>query len=134
MTLAPTDERLWLEQIQPMLSVHPFNPPRVRDIARALQLEEDRVRRLLRQLAGMGEVYRIALDHFFTRTAVADLAEIARELAERDGKATAAPFRDRIGTGRKVAIQILEFFDRIGYSRRVGDEHRIYADSLLKLR
>ena len=133
-TLAPTDERLWLEQIQPMLSVHPFNPPRVRDIARALQLEEDRVRRLLRQLAGMGEVYRIALDHFFTRTAVADLAEIARELAERDGKATAAPFRDRIGTGRKVAIQILEFFDRIGYSRRVGDEHRIYADSLLKLR
>jgi selenocysteine-specific elongation factor len=133
-TLAPTDERLWLEQIQPLLSVHPFNPPRVRDIARALHLEEDRVRRLLRQLAGMGEVYRIALDHFFTRAAVADLSEIARELAEQDGKAAAAPFRDRIGTGRKVAIQILEFFDRIGYSRRVGDEHRIYADSLLKLR
>jgi len=133
-TLAPTDERLWLDHIRPMLSAHPFNPPRVRDIARALQLEEDRVRRLMRQLAGMGEVYRVALDHFYTRAAVADLAEIARELAERDGKALAAPFRDRIRTGRKVAIQILEFFDRIGYSRRIGDEHRIFADSLLKLR
>ena len=133
-TLAPTDERLWLDHIRPMLSAHPFNPPRVRDIARALQLEEDRIRRLMRQLAGMGEVYRVALDHFYTRAAVADLAEIARELAERDGKALAAPFRDRIGTGRKVAIQILEFFDRIGYSRRIGDEHRIFADSLLKLR
>jgi len=133
-TLAPTDERLWLEHIRPMLSAHPFNPPRVRDIARALQLEEDRVRRLMRQLAGMGEVYRVATDHFFTQAAVADLAEIARELAERDGNALAAPFRDRIGTGRKVAIQILEFFDRIGYSRRVGDEHRVFADSLLKLR
>ena len=133
-TLAPTDERLWLDHIRPMLSAHPFNPPRVRDIARALHQEEDRIRRLLRQLAGMGEVYRVALDHFYTRAAVADLAEIARELADRDGKALAAPFRDRIGTGRKVAIQILEFFDRIGYSRRVGDEHRIFADSLLKLR
>lgn len=132
--LAPTDERLWHDHIYPMLSAHPFNPPRVRDIARALHLEEDRIRRLLRQLAGMGEVYRVALDHFYTRAAVADLAEIARELAERDGKALAAPFRDRIGTGRKVAIQILEFFDRMGYSRRVGDEHRIFADSLLKLR
>lgn len=133
-TLAPTDERLWQDHIRPMLSAQPFNPPRVRDIARALHLEEDRVRRLLRQLAGMGEVYRIALDHFYTRAAVADLAEIARELADRDGKALAAPFRDRIGTGRKIAIQILEFFDRIGYSRRIGDEHRIFADSLLRLR
>ncbi|AGA32626.1 Selenocysteine-specific translation elongation factor [Thioalkalivibrio nitratireducens DSM 14787] len=132
--LAPTDERIWLEDIRPLLGVTPFNPPRVRDIARALRLEEDRVRRLMRQLAGMGEVYKVAHDHYYTRAAVADLAAIARELSELEGKALAAPFRDRIGTGRKVAIQILEFFDRIGYSRRVGDEHRIFPDSLLRLR
>lgn len=132
--LAPTDERVWLEDIRPMLAATPFNPPRVRDVARALRLEEDRVRRLMRQLAGMGEVYKVAHDHYFTRTAVADLAAIVRELSEHEGKALAAPFRDRIGTGRKVAIQILEFFDRMGYSRRVGDEHRVFPDSLLKLR
>jgi hypothetical protein len=28
-----------------------------------------------------------------------------------------------IGGGRKVAIHILEFFDRIGYTRRVRDTH-----------
>jgi selenocysteine-specific elongation factor len=41
--------------------------------------------------------------------------------------ARAADLRDIIygdgGGGRKVAIQILEFFDRIGYTRRVRDEH-----------
>ena len=31
--------------------------------------------------------------------------------------------RDVIGGGRKVAIHILEFFDRVGYTRRVRDEH-----------
>jgi selenocysteine-specific elongation factor len=133
-TLARTEERRWLEQIKPMLDAAPFNPPRVRDIARSCSLEEDKVRRLMRQLAGMGEVYRVAHDHYFTREAVADLAVIVRELAEQHGAALAGPFRDRIGTGRKVAIQILEFFDRIGYSRRIGDEHRVFKDSLLKLR
>ena len=34
-------------------------------------------------------------------------------------------FRDAIQIGRKRAIQILEFFDRIGYTRRiVGNESR----------
>lgn len=133
-TLAPTEERLWLEQIKPMLDAAPFNPPRVRDLARACRMEEDKVRRLMRRLAGMGELYRVAHDHYFTREAVADLAVIVRELSDQHGAALAAPFRDRIGTGRKVAIHILEFFDRIGYSRRIGDEHRVFPDSLLRLR
>ena len=33
--------------------------------------------------------------------------------------------RDVIGIGRNVVIEILEFFDRVGYTRRVGDAHRL---------
>jgi selenocysteine-specific elongation factor len=33
----------------------------------------------------------------------------------------AAVLRDRIGGGRKRAIQLLEFFDRVGFTRRVGE-------------
>jgi selenocysteine-specific elongation factor len=42
----------------------------------------------------------------------------------------AADFRDRIGGGRKVAIQILEFFDRIGYTRRVRDDHVLRREAV----
>ena len=38
---------------------------------------------------------------------------------------TAAQFRDRVDNGRKVAIQILEFFDRHGVTLRRGDLRRI---------
>ena len=131
--LAPADEPLWRDAIEPLLHTEPFNPPRVRDIARRLGLEEERIRRLLKQLAGMGEAFQVAHDHFFTRDAVAELAAIALELAEREGAARAADFRDRIGGGRKVAIHILEFFDRLGYSHRAGDGHRIFRDTLLGL-
>ena len=132
--LAPADELLWRDGIEPLLQAAPYNPPRIRDIARQLDLEEERTRRLLKQLAGMGEAFQVAHDHFFTRTAVAELSAIALELAASEGEARAASFRDRIGGGRKVAIHILEFFDRLGYSRRVGDGHRIFRDTLLDLR
>lgn len=41
----------------------------------------------------------------------------------RAGGANAADFRDRLGVGRKLAIQVLEFFDRSGFTRRKGNEH-----------
>ncbi len=41
------------------------------------------------------------------------------------GQFTAAQFRDRLDNGRKVAIQILEFFDRHGVTLRRGDLRRI---------
>jgi selenocysteine-specific elongation factor len=47
------------------------------------------------------------------------------------GEVVAAAFRDATQLGRKRAIQILEHFDRIGLLRRVGDAHRLRADSLL---
>ena len=132
--LSVPDEKLWNEDIRPMLRARPFNPPRVRDVARSLQLEEDRVRRLCRMLVGQGELFLVAHDHYFPRESVADLADILRSLHECDGEARAATFRDRIGTGRKVAIQILEFFDRVGVSRRIGDSHRLHQDSLMQVR
>jgi selenocysteine-specific elongation factor len=45
----------------------------------------------------------------------------------------AAVFRDGSGLGRKRAIQILEFFDRVGYTRRVREAHRLRGDSLLQI-
>ena len=130
--LVAADETLWQTGIRPLLEAQPFQPPRVRDLARALDQDEDGTRQLLKRLVGMGEVYRVAHDHYFTRAAVADLSVIALRLTETDGEARAAAFRDAIGTGRKLAIQVLEFFDRIGYSRRIGEGHRVFRDSLLR--
>ena len=44
---------------------------------------------------------------------------------------TVAAFRDASGLGRKRAVQVLEFFDRIGLCRRVGDAHILRTESLL---
>jgi selenocysteine-specific elongation factor len=123
------DERVRWERIKPLLMERPFQPPRVRDIARDTGIAENEVRTLLKRVARVGEVTLVAHDHFFLSDAVAALAEIVGELSAAHGAARAAEFRDRIGTGRKLAIQILEFFDRVGYTRRVRDDHLVRRDN-----
>ena len=120
------EERL-LAFILRHLHAEPYRPPRVRDIAKAMAIGEDAVRRLLRMASRRGEAEEMAHDHFFARPSVDAMARIAIELAEQspNGQFTAAEFRDRLDNGRKVAIQILEFFDRHGFTIRRQDLRRI---------
>lgn len=123
-TLSSDDREIW-SKVEPLLLHKPFQPPRVRDLAKTLQIEEAQMRLLLQRLAAMGEVYRVAHDHYFMPQSVERLAAIARKIAAEQpgGQITAALFRDQIGTGRKLAIQILEFFDASAITRRAGDAH-----------
>ncbi len=125
--LAPGDEKAWAD-IAPMLGGEArFRPPRVRDIANTTGRPERDVRRLLKLAGRMGWADEIAQDHFFLRPTVQEMVAIAAEETERaeGGAFTAAQFRDRVDNGRKVAIQILEFFDRHGVTLRQGDLRRI---------
>ncbi len=120
--LAASDRDLW-QTLKPLLAATPYAPPRVRDVAKASGIGEESVRALCKRVARYGAAYPVAHDHYFTAEAVADLAQRVAALNARDGCARAASLRDEIGGGRKVAIHILEFFDRIGYTRRVRDTH-----------
>ena len=75
----------------------------------------------------MGRLIEVAPDQFFLSETVAEMAGIAAAIAEADaaGTLTAAEFRDQLANGRKVAIQVLEFFDRAGVTVRIGDERRV---------
>ncbi|MGE0080468.1 MAG: selenocysteine-specific translation elongation factor [Thiohalomonadaceae bacterium] len=121
-SLAAADAELW-RGLKPLIEETPNNPPRVRDIARATGIPEETVRGLMKRVARVGLAYPVAHDHYFSAEAVARLAQEVSALCARDGGARAAALRDVIGGGRKVAIHILEFFDRVGYTRRVRDEH-----------
>ncbi|QFQ85956.1 selenocysteine-specific translation elongation factor [Paracoccus kondratievae] len=125
--LSPEDEAL-LELILPRLSGEErFRPPRVRDFAHEFGAGETEVRRILRMAARQGRLDQIAHDHFFARATTVEMVGIIRDLGARssDGWFTAPAFRDRVQNGRKVAIQILDFFDKLGLTLRRGDLRRI---------
>ncbi len=130
--LAPDDEAAWAT-IEAMLGgAERFRPPRVRDLAIATERPERDVRRLLKLTSRLGWADEVAHDHFFLRPTVREMVSIVIDVAsnEKDGWFNAASFRDRLDNGRKVAIQILEFFDRHGVTLRKGDLRRLNSHRL----
>ncbi len=125
--LTPEDEALW-DRIAPALEGEMrFRPPRVRDFATDFGIDEREVRRVLKLTQKLGRTDQIAHDHFFARAVTAEMVAIIRDVAAQtaDGWFTAPAFRDRVQNGRKVAIEILDFFDRLGLTLRRGDLRRI---------
>ncbi|HEY1935655.1 MAG TPA: selenocysteine-specific translation elongation factor [Acetobacteraceae bacterium] len=129
--LSAAEERIW-PHARALIAAERFRPPRTRDLALALSVPEPAMRTTLKRLQRIGWVVEVAPDHFFLRQTVAEMAGVAADLAAGDAGAqvTAAAFRDRLDNGRKVAIQILEFFDRVGLTARQGDARRVHPDRL----
>lgn len=119
LSLTPEEQHLW-EQLLPMLQIGQFDPPWVRDLAEQIQRPEAIVRQVLCKQTRRGELHQIVHDLFYTPLAIQALAAIACEQAQP--LLNVVKFRDQIGIGRKRAIQILEFFDRIGFTRRIVGE------------
>ncbi|MGM4916274.1 selenocysteine-specific translation elongation factor [Tardiphaga sp. 813_E8_N1_3] len=124
--LTDEDEAHWAS-IAPLLGREArFRPPRVRDIAGEIGCSEADVRRLMRMVEKTGRIDQIAHDHYFLRSTVHEMVGIvgAVSAATENGFFSAAQFRDRVDNGRKVAIQILDFFDRYGITSKRGDLRR----------
>jgi selenocysteine-specific elongation factor len=124
--LPPPAAAIWA-RICGRLDASGFEAVWVRDLALELSYPEDAMRRLMKRLARMGEVVEVAPDRFYRRQTVHEMAAMVAQMcrAAADGTVTAAAFRDRIATGRKLAIIILEFFDRTGVTIRRGDLRKI---------
>lgn len=124
--LSADDEALW-QQLQPIFDAAGFNPPWVRDLGQ----DETAVRLLLRKMARLGLLHQVVRDLFYTDAMLRRLAAMLLQLAAGNPVIEVAAFRDAVGLGRKRSVQILEYFDRIGLTRRLGDRRQIRLDSAL---
>ncbi len=130
------DQRI-AQKVLPLIEEGGFDPPWVRDLATKTSISEIQMRMALVRLAALGELYQVVKDLFFHPAQVQRMAKIIQEIgainSQQTGKSVvgAAQFRDATGLGRKRAIQILEFFDKIGFCKRIGDVHLIRTGTAL---
>ncbi|MFJ4443935.1 selenocysteine-specific translation elongation factor [Pseudomonas sp. NPDC089422] len=128
--LSAADSMLW-ERLQPKLLAGQYDPPWVRTLATEEHCAEADVRLLLRKLARLGLVHQVVRDLFYPEATLRGMAELLLRQASETPIVQVAAFRDMLGIGRKRSVQILEYFDRIGLTRRVADQRHIRADSAL---
>ncbi len=129
--LSSVDERI-AQQIAAPLASAGFEGGWLRDLARDCGVAESIMRASVARLAQAGAVHQVVRDLVYPAATMQALAGIVRrQAAAGDGEVTAAQLRDATKIGRKRAIQILEYFDRVGLCRRVGDTHRVREDCAL---
>ncbi len=126
--LSAPDMALW-KRVQPALEEAGLRAPPLGDLAAVLGLDPRRLEAALSRAARLGMVVRVSKNRFFLPATLRRLEEIARAEMQAGGALTAAAFRDRSGIGRNVTIEVLEYFDRIRFTRRVGDARIIRGQS-----
>jgi selenocysteine-specific elongation factor len=124
------DEILW-QQLQPLFEQAGFDPPWVRDAAKMLGEDDASVRLLLRKLARLGLMHQVVRDLFIGDIVLRQMAALLLKLAEENPAIEVTTFRDALGLGRKRCIQYLEYFDRLGLTRRLGESRQIRPDNAL---
>ncbi len=124
--LAPKDAALW-KRIKPLLDDGGLRPPSVAEIAADVSLARQETERFLVRAGRIGLVIRVADNRFYTPDALLALGKLAEEIVagKTDGMFSAADFRTRTGIGRNLAIEVVEYFDRAGFTRRTGNERKV---------
>jgi selenocysteine-specific elongation factor len=128
------DEALWC-RIRPLMAGRDLRSPTINEVATVLGLSPNALAGFFARMARKGRVVAIASNRYCEAGVVAKLGRIAEAVAaSRAGAITAAAFRDHAGIGRNLAIDLLEYFDRAGFTRRVGDAHRVVRPAMAVFR
>ena len=118
------EEQEFIAKIRPILLKAGNIPPRTRELAEMTGIPLKPLERILRETTKAGSLIRVADNRHFLPETVMALAELTESLAA-DNEASAGfsviQFRDTTGIGRNLCIEILEYFDRVGFTRRDGN-------------
>jgi selenocysteine-specific elongation factor len=129
--LSEADARL-LERIEAQL-VQAAQPPSVGDIAKALKVPLPMLRQTIERVNREGRLVAVSESRLFTREQVERCTAIALALAQRRPAGfTVRDFRDESGIGRNLVVELLEFFDARGFTRRYGDLRKVVGEGPLQ--
>ncbi|HUI27871.1 MAG TPA: selenocysteine-specific translation elongation factor [Candidatus Kryptonia bacterium] len=118
-------DRKLAERAEQLLTEGGLTPPDLKQIEAALAVPRARLSALLQQLERERRVQRIAPDLYYAAAAIDHARTLLGEHCAVHGEITAATFRDLINASRKYSIALLDYFDRTGFTLRVGDARKL---------
>ena len=119
-TSLTAEEKQFLEKIRPLLLEAGYVPPRTRELVDITGIPLKALDRLLRLTSKAGTLIKVAENRYYLPETIMALAEFTEQLASKndDDGFSVIQFRDATGIGRNLCIEILEYFDKVGFTRR----------------
>ncbi|MGB2984602.1 MAG: selenocysteine-specific translation elongation factor [Phycisphaerae bacterium] len=120
-SLSGADERLMAAMVEE-IRTGGFQPPSLDGLSIASQADRKRWERLATLAVALGDLVQVA-PKVYLHAEVKELlrAKIAT-LIRQEGGVTVAQVREALDSSRKYVVPFLEYLDRIGFTRRSGDQ------------
>ena len=112
------------DRIRSSMRAHPSDPPSRKELA----ADPDAVQ-ALRFLCETGELVAVGPDLILSDEAIGKMREAIELQLSRSGSATVSELRQATGTTRRIIVPLLEYFDRVGLTKRSGDRRLLRRPS-----
>ena len=119
----------FLEQIEQAIRDGQLQPPSVREMVDRFSMEQGNMKNHLELLVNRGTLIRAKGDLYFHREAISRLKEALVDFIRTNGEITTPQFKDLTKVSRKFAIPLLEYFDIVKVTIRVGDKRILRGNS-----
>ena len=116
-------ERALWQQVLEQFEQHNGQALWVRDLAGLLGQEESAMRNFLYKAGKLGYLTAVVKDRFFLTENIYATARLIKELVAGKEGISVNELRDALQFGRKMTVQLVEYFDRCGFLRRKGNIH-----------
>lgn len=119
----PGRDQQLLDRVASKLAPRSGTPLSLHQAAADLKVDVKTLETALKTASGLGEMVLIGKNRYAPTPFVAKLGVVAERLAANsaDGYFTTAEYRDQTKLGRNFAIDVLEYFDRVGFTERNGN-------------
>jgi selenocysteine-specific elongation factor len=118
-----SNEQALADRVESVFRGARFETPLEDDVCRELRLTPTVFKRLMHALVQQGKLVRIDPRVTYHREFFEKAREAALDHLRKKREITIAELRDRLRLSRKYACALLEYFDKTGLTKRLGDKH-----------
>jgi selenocysteine-specific elongation factor len=117
---ADADSKL-LDAVEALFREKGFHPPGLDEVAQQMGVPANRIEKLVGLLREHERLVQVDVAVVFHREAVDRARELLAAHFTKEGRLESVDFKYLLDTTRKYALPLLDYFDRIGVTRRVGN-------------
>lgn len=128
-SLSPEQQALWMK-VEKVYQQSDTHLPVMAELLKATNIPKKRLIGFLQSQVKEGKLLRVNENRFARPQELYQLSNKAIELGADGGTFDARQYRDAIGMGRNLAIELLEYFDEIRFTERSGNERHIINASV----
>ena len=114
---------IW-EKIKSIFDKNKFHPPSINSVCEELGLKLSELEPTLKKALKLGYIIRISKNRYYYPTTIFGFAIIAEKVASTNQKLRLdlKIYKENLGISRNLVIELLEFFDRKGFTKRLNNE------------